>query len=805
MAGNELPAEARGLLDAIAAAESKGSWNTIYGGGTFDDYSAHPRQYVTITSGPNKGKKSSAAGKFQILASTYDEVAPKLGITDFSPESQEKIAWYLANQAYGPGLTEALRDPAQYGQIGKKLSGVWTSLPGGIETAGNANQFAEGVSAGNKMAGQSKSDLLNAWGASGDAAAPAMSREDLLKQWSAPAAAEGAGSADRQRLLQQWGVAGSPPEGAKPGSREYAQWALEQARSGNKLPMVSEHDFSVPDENSWRKSLLVPVETNRATGKTRWATPQVVDSLIGAITLPADVLYGKTPLDPGVAWKDQDPATLDRAATLASLPAGELTLAARNMVPATVRNALMANGAQIPKLAATELTAAGYTPNMLMKELEGLGPGGVVGDLTPGLQARVGALARTAGPAKDVVVNALTDRNKLANLRIQAGLEGLLGEAPIPSQMGAQFDQNRLMAGQAYPKVFREKALSDNYLMDAAPIAAAIDEMTPGVVGSTRAKVEAVKRMLVDPETGKYTTSPEVIHAVRQELDGMVGEETNRNTARVLGDLRKAIDIDLGAEVPGLKAADAQFQEVMRQIDAYESGQKALRSGETGLHPVDVAATMTEGALPAGTFIGPSGAAFRFRQGMVSDIARIVGNKANDRVALKEILKGEGSWNREKLVAAFGEDKASQLIKLFENEAKMAETEKMAFQNSVTETIKGGKEGIEAPAQKDGVLRNALNLEFGDAAARFLDNIVGGGSNQLRNARNLKLANALLATVADLQPAAVPVGMSTGSAMVPRLSGAATLNALIEQGKRGGVLPKNLRNMLMSPAVEKAQ
>lgn len=133
------------LLEAIAKSESAGDWNVIYGGSQFDSYADHPRQYVTIKSGPNKGDVSSAAGKYQILASTYDNVAPKLGITDFSPESQLRIAWYLAEDAYGPNLERDLQSgsAATIARVGKKLRNVWTSLPGGIEQGQTSNTFVK--------------------------------------------------------------------------------------------------------------------------------------------------------------------------------------------------------------------------------------------------------------------------------------------------------------------------------------------------------------------------------------------------------------------------------------------------------------------------------------------------------------------------------------------------------------------------------------------------------------------------------------------------------------------------------------
>jgi hypothetical protein len=49
------------------------------------------------------------------------------------------------------------------------------------------------------------------------------------------------------RAMQAGGGADMPPAGAKPGSREYADWAMTQARAGKKLPQVSEiNNFEAP-------------------------------------------------------------------------------------------------------------------------------------------------------------------------------------------------------------------------------------------------------------------------------------------------------------------------------------------------------------------------------------------------------------------------------------------------------------------------------------------------------------------------------------------------------------------------------
>ena len=110
VAAGLLPHE-RGILNAIGSPESNGEYNRLYSGTGeakyFEDYSDHPRVYTTITNGPNKGQKSSAAGKYQFLASTWDKTVRKYNaahpdspITDFSPENQDRAALFLAREIY---------------------------------------------------------------------------------------------------------------------------------------------------------------------------------------------------------------------------------------------------------------------------------------------------------------------------------------------------------------------------------------------------------------------------------------------------------------------------------------------------------------------------------------------------------------------------------------------------------------------------------------------------------------------------------------------------------------------------------
>jgi muramidase (phage lysozyme) len=110
----------RKFLDFLGAAEGAG-YNTIVGGGSFSSYDKHPGTVGLVT----KDGPSTAAGRYQITKTTYDDVAPKLGITDFSPASQDRIAIYLLNRNRSLEDVQAGNFEAAIAKNG----GTWASLP----------------------------------------------------------------------------------------------------------------------------------------------------------------------------------------------------------------------------------------------------------------------------------------------------------------------------------------------------------------------------------------------------------------------------------------------------------------------------------------------------------------------------------------------------------------------------------------------------------------------------------------------------------------------------------------------------
>jgi muramidase (phage lysozyme) len=142
-----LSPQARALLDTIAGPESAGKYNVIYGGQTFDDYTRHPGVAIPIRTGPNAGDTSSAAGRYQFLGSTWDDISQRYNLADFSPQNQDLGAYYLAKEQYkaatGGDLDAVLQsgDPTALASVGQALNKTWTSLPGGIEQGIGTDRF----------------------------------------------------------------------------------------------------------------------------------------------------------------------------------------------------------------------------------------------------------------------------------------------------------------------------------------------------------------------------------------------------------------------------------------------------------------------------------------------------------------------------------------------------------------------------------------------------------------------------------------------------------------------------------------
>ena len=134
----ELP-QVRAFLDVIAYAEgtfmpfrlqgksidNRAGYTMLYGGGTFSSYHDHPRKILAYRSN-NRLLKSTAAGRYQILARTWDAWAPVLQLRTFHPRNQDRLALALIRES--GALYDVIE--GRYQKAFKKVAPIWASLPG---------------------------------------------------------------------------------------------------------------------------------------------------------------------------------------------------------------------------------------------------------------------------------------------------------------------------------------------------------------------------------------------------------------------------------------------------------------------------------------------------------------------------------------------------------------------------------------------------------------------------------------------------------------------------------------------------
>lgn len=114
-------------LDLIAYAEGtdrarKGAgYDVMFGGSRFTDFSRHPDRVITTPTFP---RGSAAAGRYQFMPGTFQGVASRLGLRDFSPQAQDQAALELIERR---GVNPYTDRPTP--QTVAKLAPEWASLP----------------------------------------------------------------------------------------------------------------------------------------------------------------------------------------------------------------------------------------------------------------------------------------------------------------------------------------------------------------------------------------------------------------------------------------------------------------------------------------------------------------------------------------------------------------------------------------------------------------------------------------------------------------------------------------------------
>lgn len=120
------------FLDMIAFSEGTATckatkdegYDILVGGTRFASYDDHPRKLVDL---PRLGIKSTAAGRYQLLARYWDAYRVSLDLEGgFTPENQDRVA---IQQIRERGALDLIKQ-GRFDEAVSRVRNIWASLPG---------------------------------------------------------------------------------------------------------------------------------------------------------------------------------------------------------------------------------------------------------------------------------------------------------------------------------------------------------------------------------------------------------------------------------------------------------------------------------------------------------------------------------------------------------------------------------------------------------------------------------------------------------------------------------------------------
>lgn len=367
-----------------------------------------------------------------------------------------------------------------------------------------------------------------------------------------------------------------------------------------------------------------------------------------------------------------------------------------------VADALVGRTASVPgasskavQAVADALTSDGTVNPAMRQRLADFGPDAMLMDAGESVKGLAQGVSLRPGEARSRIVDALIERKRATNPRIGSDLDTALGPAVVPSQVEAGLNAGRRAMAEGYAEPFANASA-----VDTRPLADALETMAVDLRGPAQRAVRQAREMLNIPGNGNVLDpNPRALFETRQALDGLLDGETNTKVIAQLGFARQAVDDYLARAVPGIKQVDARYAELARQSEGLARGGQVLDAGKTAIRPAEMADEITRAVQPEGMLIGPSGTAHRMREGTRAEIDRLVGTKSNDFLAVRDAVKGDGDWNRAKLVQLFGQDRADRVVNAVDREAAFERVYRDVVENSQTAMRQASKDMV---AVRDG-------------------------------------------------------------------------------------------------------
>jgi hypothetical protein len=428
------------------------------------------------------------------------------------------------------------------------------------------------------------------------------------------------------------------------------------------------------------------------------------------------------------------PDTLNHVVTGAGLGfgiGGALPLVGRGI--GAVYNAgadsLLGNASGISKSAQQHLIDALTADGMpqIQSEISRLGDSAMLADAGPALLGKAQGASLNSDEARTIMANALAKRNQGANARLNLDVNAALGPAEDPQLVTRDILAHRSnVDAQNYQPALKSAPPVDTSGV-AATVGQALNEAVPGTM--EHKALTNVRQMLMDQQevpvlnasgrpiidqSGNPVTQLQPVprdnaaqlHKLKGELDNVIQYDAPglgvpagalQRQQGALKMVRGQLNGALENQVPGYAEANAQSAALAKRADAVETGTSLLDSGKTAMTPQRL--DLTYGAMDPGEQAA-------LAKGLRGEIGRVLDTKANDVVAGRNIIKGEGDWNRARLATVFGEEPTNQVIGAVDREGQFANTFNKVVENSQTAQRQAAARGMKTEPSSETPLLN---------------------------------------------------------------------------------------------------
>ncbi|NEW95499.1 hypothetical protein [Rhodopseudomonas sp. BR0G17] len=355
-------------------------------------------------------------------------------------------------------------------------------------------------------------------------------------------------------------------------------------------------------------------------------------------------------------------------------------------------------------------------------ELDRLGPEAMLLDAGQSLKGVAQGANLLAPEARALTSARLQARDDLTNTRIRDDVDRILGPGEDAATATKNIlDYRSMVDGINYPRVL-ERVRS----VKTAPILTELDDAIHQSVDLEQKALTNLRKMLVveemrpriDPWTGKQALNsngdlafdkvyvsqndPTVLHKAKVALDGLIEHQAPalgvpqgglQNQQHALKHFRFLLNEALENQVPGYAQANAVSSRLARRADAVKTGTGYLGDQKTTPSPGRFLDEFEQ--LEAGERIA-------LNKGSRAEIERLIGTKANNLVGLRDALRGEGSWNAQKLATVHGEEATRDLLDTVDRNALFRESFNDIVRNSQTAQRLSAKEALDPTVLKPG-------------------------------------------------------------------------------------------------------